>query len=294
MDVWLRAVAVMVVAVLGLLILIACLGFFVSIRPPRYYSARTPADLGWQFERVALRTSDGLTLSGWYIPRAGGSDGRRAVVVLHGYPFSKNDILGVTPFIHQRYDLLLFDFRYFGESQGSITTVGHREWQDLLAAIEYLKGRGVESIGVWGFSLGAAVGLMALTHTSDIRAVVADSAYSDLHEMTLEYYGSAPIFSPVLALFTDLLARTLIGASPRDVSPLDAARRTEVPLLLIHGADDRTISARHFERFRNALHGRPNTELWLVEKASHGMVHTVEGPTYQARMLEFFGRHLGG
>ena len=278
---------------LAALTILATLGFFSVVHPTRYLSSRTPADLGWQFERVALRTGDGLTLSGWYIPRAGGPAGQRALIVLHGYPFDKGNILGVTPFLHEEYDLLLFDFRYFGESEGALTSVGHRERQDVLAAVDHLHARGIRSIGLWGLSMGGATALLVLPHTALVHAVVADSAYSDLGAMTLDYYRFLPLANRVLAAHTDLLTRLTFGVSLGEISPVRAVERTQVPILLIHGADDRTIPVDHFERLRDALAANAAAEFWLLERAGHGLTYAGEPDAYESRVLAFFARHLG-
>ena len=258
----LTRIATILAAILVGLVLLATLGFFYSIRPVRFTANRSPADLGWAFDAVALQTRDGLRLSAWHIPQPGGS-GERAVIVLHGYPFSKADILGVTHFLHDHYDLLLFDLRYFGQSEGSLTTLGHREWQDVLAAVEYLRARGTSSIALWGFSVGASVALLALPHTEDVTAVVADSPFSDLGAMTMDYYRPFPVVDRFLAFCTDLLSRAYLGVSPTDVSPLRAAAASRVPILLIHGSADSTIPIAHFERFRAALgeHRRGDRDL---------------------------------
>jgi len=205
----------------------------------------------------------------------------------------KGDILGVTHFLHDYYDLFLFDFRYFGESDGAITTLGHREWQDVVVAVDHLQGRGISSIGVWGFSLGAAVALLALPHTEHVDAVVADSPYVDLGAMAMDYYGNIPLLSHTLTFFTDVLARTVVGVSPATVSPLVAASSAGTPLLFIHGASDRTIPPTHFERFRSALAGKAHAEFWLIEDAGHGLTYATQRERYEARVLAFFTRHLG-
>jgi dipeptidyl aminopeptidase/acylaminoacyl peptidase len=271
---------------------IAALGFALSIRPHRFVSGATPAQLGWAYESISLRTEDGLNLSAWLIPAAAEEGRRRAVIVLHGYPFSKGDMIGVTGFLHADHDLLLLDMRYFGASEGSLTTLGHHEWRDVAAGVRYLKEREYGSIGVWGISLGASVGLVALEHEIEIDAIVADSPYSDLHEMTLDYYLRLPILAPIMATMTDVLARVVIGVAPSDVSPARAAAGSRTPMLLVHGTDDRTIPLQHHERVVAALGPHHNAQTLLIAGAGHGQTYPFDRAGYEARVLEFFGRYL--
>ncbi len=282
----------LVALVLVPLFIIGVLGFAMGIRPPRSTSPRTPADYGWTYETVSLRTRDGLTLSAWFIPRDAGEDKRPVVIVLHGYPYDKGNVLGVTPFLHQHYDLLLIDFRYFGKSEGQFTTFGHREWQDVVAAVDYARGRGATAVGIWGFSFGGAIGLLSLAHTDGVNAVVADSAFASMEAMVMDYYRYFSVADRFLAGFTDVMSRIVLGVAPADVSPERAIAGKTTPIMLIHSAADATIPIRHHEALKQALARNPNAEFWLLERAAHGMTYSSDRTAYEARVLGFFSRHL--
>src|SRR5262249_58002592 len=136
------------------------------------------------YEAVSFRTADALTPGGWHIPAAQRTE--KTLILLHGYPADKGNILPALSFLHEDFNLLLFDFRYLGKSEGSYSTAGAKEVEDLLAAIQFLKSRGVREVGVWGFSMGGAVALMAIEKAPEIRAVVSESSYVSLAEMTFE------------------------------------------------------------------------------------------------------------
>src|SRR6267142_2627906 len=165
------AILRVVLIVLSVLIIISLWGFYSSIRPPKIISSITPRDLKMDYEDVWFKTADGLTLRGWYIPCA--KETQKTLILLHGYPADKGNILPALAFLHEDFNLLLFDFRYLGKSEGSYSTAGAKEVEDLLAAIQFLKGRGVKEVGVWGFSMGGAVALMAIEKALEIRAVIS-------------------------------------------------------------------------------------------------------------------------
>lgn len=292
----------LVVAMLFIaLIALVLVGFLYTTHPPRYFSSLTPAALGWAYEPVTFSASDGVTLRGWYVPRAGelvghpfdASSAGPVIVVLHGYPFSKAHMLPVSEFLHREFHLFLLDLRYFGESDGSETTLGAREWRDVLAAIHHLRERGAPAVGVWGISLGAAVALLALPHTRDVQAVVVDTPYTDLGSMAMDYYRFLPGVNRLLAWCTDGLARLTFGVSLLDVSPLQAAVSSQVPMLLIHGGSDSTIPVSHFHRFQEALQTNPTAEFWLVEGAGHGSTYATERDWYERKVTDFFRQRLG-
>ena len=73
---WARRAAVVVVAVLAAYWVLFPAAFgIVATEKPR--ATVEPADLGRPYEEVALRTSDGVTLAGWYVPSQNGAVGDR-------------------------------------------------------------------------------------------------------------------------------------------------------------------------------------------------------------------------
>jgi len=280
MDLYVKIPAI----IIGLILLISLLQFFASIHPPRFKSSKTPDDYGLKYERVNFTTSDGLTLRGWWIPRKS----NKTVIVTHGYPFDKGNVLSSTKFLNKHYNLLYFDFRYFGESDGSYTTAGYKEQKDFAAAVTFVKGKKKGPIGVLGFSLGAAVPLI---ENKGISAIVADSSYASLENMI------DATFRPFLG-FTKLpfvwitrgLARLFFGISISEVSP-ETSIKDAPAVLIIHGDRDDQIAVENAHTLY-AASNKSKTELWIVEGANHGQAHHVTGDAYEKRVLDFFSTHL--
>jgi fermentation-respiration switch protein FrsA (DUF1100 family) len=267
--------------------LISALQFLLAIRPFSLHSNIGPSYFKLLHEEVIFVTDDGLKLKGWFIP---GRDTRATVIVTHGYPADKGDLLPLAIFLHPHYNLFLFDFRYFGESEGAVTTVGHREQEDVRAALRYLKQRGEKRIGGLGFSLGAAVLLMI--QDPDLKAVVADSSFADIDRMLEVVYGFLP--GPTKAPFiwtTRLYSRLFLGIDPRDISPLRAIRERTQPVLIIHGARDGQIPVKHAHLLYEAA-PRGIAELWIVPDADHGQTYARMPIVYQEKVLSFFSRYL--
>jgi len=174
---YLNIVGMAGIAIFLFFLIVSLSGFLSAIRPSKIYSSITPADFGLDFENVSMRTEDGIELKGWLIPKTG-SD--KIIIGLHGYPADKGDILPTLIFLQKDFNLLLFDFRYLGESSGLYTTIGIKEVNDLLAAVDFAKERGFQKIGVWGFSMGGAVALMTVQRTPHINTIVSDSSYAAL------------------------------------------------------------------------------------------------------------------
>jgi len=274
-----------VLTVFSVLIIISLWGFYSSIRPPKIISSITPRDLKMDYQDVSFKTADGLTLRGWYIPSAKSTE--KTLILLHGYPADKGNILPALAFLHEDFNLLLFDFRYLGKSEGNYSTAGAKEVEDLLAAIQFLKTRGIKEVGVWGFSMGGAVALMAIEKAPEIRAVISESSYASLAAMALELLR-IPLLNYPIAYLVGVWAKLFLGIDVREASPADRIRNTTLPILLIHSSADAVIPFSHARLLQQALAKNPNAEFWFNEQFAHGQFAS----DYRTRIKEFFLKHL--
>ena len=274
-----------VLILFSILVVTSLWGFYISIRPPKILSSITPRDLKMAYEDVSFKTADGLTLRGWYIPCAKTTG--KTVILLHGYPADKGNILPPLAFLREDFNLLLFDFRYLGESEGSYSSAGAKEVEDLLAAIQFLKGRGITEVGVWGFSMGGAVALMAIEKASEIRAVISESSYANLGDMAFELFR-IPLLNYPMAYLVRLWAKLFLGIDLRDVAPAERVRDSTIPILLIHSSTDEVIPFSHGQALRQALAKNPSAEFWFTD----GVVHGQLGSDYQNRVRDFFLKHM--
>ncbi len=279
------AILRIVLIVSALLILASAWLFYISIRPPKIVSSITPRDLNMPYEQVSFPTVDGLTLRGWFIPSE--KKAAKTLILLHGYPADKGNILPALAFLHADFNLLLFDFRYLGESEGSYSTAGAKEVEDLLAAIRFLKTRGIEEVGVWGFSMGGAVGLMTIDKAPEIRAVVSESSYASLTEMALQLFR-VPLLNYPMAYLIGFWAKLFLGIDVRDVSPAEKIRNTTVPILITHSSTDAVVPFSQAKALQGALINNPRAEFWFNDDFAHGQM----GSDYQSRVRNFFQKNL--
>ena len=116
----------------------------------------TPAAAGIPYEEVALVASDGVRLTGWYMPLA---DARGTVLFCHGNAGNISYLLDVAAGAHALgLGCLLFDYRGYGQSDGVPSEEG--TYRDAAAAWDYLvaeAGVPPERIVVIGRSLGGPI-----------------------------------------------------------------------------------------------------------------------------------------
>ena len=259
--------------------------FWLAVRPPRLAIAVRPEDVGLRVEPVRIAADDGVQLAGWLVPRPGAP----VVVLLHGYPADKADLLPIAAALAPRFAVLLMDQRYFGESQGRATTLGFRERRDLSRALDFLQSRGMAPAGVFGFSLGGAVALLAAAEDPRIRAVVAYAPFADLRELGRELYAWMWVARYPFVEAMLVWSRLAFGADISRPSPVGAAARVRVPVLLVYSRSDEQIPFRHAERLHAALASNPRAELLVMDRGRHGELP----PRFEARLGQFFGDALG-
>ncbi len=263
------------------LILFSLLTFFMSIHPKKIITGLTPDDLGLEYEDISFKSTDEISLSGWFIPN---NKTGLTIIIMHGYPADKANLLGIAEFLAKDFNVLLFDFRSFGKSEGKYTTAGYLERSDLLGAIEYLeKKKNITKIGLYGFSLGGAVALM--TNHKNIKAVATDSAYARLSHMVQHIYSPFLFLKYPLAFLTKLYGMLFLGINIDGVNPAENIKEIKVPMLLIHAGQDSQIPVSEAYLLHDA---NRNSELWIVKNADHGMTHAVNTKEYEKRVIGFF------
>lgn len=262
------------------------------IHPRRICVGGTPSDYGLPYESVSFPSLNGLILRGWFIPAI---KPRATVVFCHGYAGSKApDLQYVPQFRAHGYNVLLFDFRAHGESNGSKSSLVYYERLDLLGAIAYLQQRGIHQVGLMGFSMGAAVAISSAPLSKAVRAVVADSGFAELKTILsahLQNRGAPRFVASIMSNLIIWAAGQRLGCSLPESDPLRwVGRIAPTPLFLIHGEKDRSIPVSDAYRLYEAAN-QPK-ELWVAADADHRCVDQLYPDEYMARVLAFFDKWL--
>jgi pimeloyl-ACP methyl ester carboxylesterase len=209
----------------------------------------------------ATFAGEGVSLKGWRCPA---STARRGTLIfLHGVADNRTSGAGVVErFGGRGFDVVAYDSRAHGESEGDVCTYGFFEKHDLHRVLDTA---GSGPIVLVGTSLGAAVALQEAAGDARITAVVAAETFSDLRTVATE---RAPFF------FTSAIIKRAFELAEQEgrfqvdaVSPVVAAAAITCPVLLIHGTADADTPPGHSERVLAALAGPKR--LILVPGAGH-------------------------
>lgn len=266
------------------------------LRPPMSPMSIFPEHFDLPYENIAFRTRDGLELKGWFLPSPGGD--KRTIVMCHGMSDNKGLLLKQTYFLNQAggCNLVYFDFRSHGESEGDLTTTGALETIDFDAAMAWLRQAKPElmgNVGVFGLSMGATVAVVSMSKHPDLRCAAVESPFTDYRTVIKRWFWNnvrVPYY-PLVAL-TIMILRARVKAPELDAfDPLAAALKISPrPLFVIGGAADLLMTPEDVRSlFDAALEPK---RLWMVPQAGHTMCRQTAGAEYDARLIEFFSSSL--
>ena len=176
----------------------------------------------------------GVRLSGW-ICTADAAMSKPTIVYLHGIADNRNSSVSVIErFLRRGFNVIAYDSRRHGRSEGERCTYGFFEKQDLKLVLDQAR---VERAILIGHSLGAAVALQAAAIDPRITAVVAAATFADLRTIATERAPFMFTASSIEAAFTRAEHDGEFNVD--QASPLRAAAAITMPVFLIHGALDR-------------------------------------------------------
>jgi uncharacterized protein len=252
----------------------------------------TPADRELDFVDAEFATTDGVTLSGWYLPSSNGA----AVVLLHGASSTRTAVLDQAAVLAEHgYGVLLYDARGHGRSGGTAMDFGWYGDLDIAAALSYLEGRpevDPARLGAVGMSMGGEQVVGAAATDTRIRAVVgegvtgrgfADKGWLPRHWRGWVQRGIDATLYGTADLLTD--------ASP-PISLRDAvAAAASTPVLLIAGGATMGNAEEDADRWIQA--GSPSTvDLWVVPDTGHTAALRTQPEEWRATVLGFLDKEL--
>jgi pimeloyl-ACP methyl ester carboxylesterase len=233
-------------------------------------------------QNVTFTSSDGLLLSGWYVPSRNGA----SVILVHGGGGSRDGAKRHAALLARAgYGVLLYDARGRGRSEGSPDAYGWTWTRDVDGAIAFLHDRGIRRIGALGLSTGADVLIEVAAKRHDLRAVVADGATAESSSDAAKILHGADVLTLPFWWVQYGAASVLTGARPSE--PLAEAARHVAPTRFLFIASNWPVERTAAPLYAKAAHA----PLWRVD-AGHTAGLREHPRAYAARVLDFFSRTL--
>lgn len=298
---------VLVVAVAAALIAIV----YGITRPPRRTYLITPQTFSTisgtgrslKVSEESWTNRDGTSARGWLLK---GAEGAPAVVFLHRYGGDRSLLLNLGMKVNEatNYTILWPDLRGHAMNPSvQWTSFGSKETDDLLAALDFLRGLKVDDrkligdqVGVYGVELGAYAALRAATTDSSIQALVLDSVprnQDDLVEGAVR--GHVRVSTSLLVVPARMATRLYFfkqydNKSSCEMAGTLGARR----VLLVAGEDDgylRESTKSLIPCFTNPANLEAKTDLRLTGFTLPSATGE-QGEGYDRPVIDFFVKNL--
>lgn len=289
-----------------------------ALKPERKYRA-IPSDYGIIYRQATIHTADGLKLNSWFIPAQDTSgiansiigrvvpvppelkprirpyktlsDSRRpTIIICDGDAGNMTQLIFYSyHFFTLGYNVLLFDWRGFGESSDWPIEQDRLCYAEFIidydAALNFVKQQpevDTTKIGVMGFSTGAYLSFAITAKRNDIAAYVGRALLTS--------------FDDILPILKKISPDRMFLAPenyPIELLPINAAKTITIPVFLIVGDRDERTPVWMSKKIVDELKGIK--ELWIVPNAEHGGIKGPEFITYPEffkKVAAFYDQHM--
>lgn len=250
----------------------------------RQQNVRTPTDAGMNFSVERFPGAHGLSIEAWRIE---GRPGKPTVLMFPGYSASKDTLLSTAEeFRALGCGMWLVDFHGIGGSDGSSTTIGYDEAEDVAAA---WKRASLDSNGPmigFGMSMGAAALLRAVSqHEIEPDALILEAPFDRLS--TTVANRLKPLNLPVAPLSAMLVfwGGVQHGFNGFAHNPVNYARSVRCPTLLMQGENDINVGRPAFAAMTDAL-GVNGTSV-LFPNTGHAFIMKAQPKLWRSSVQAF-------
>ena len=240
------------------------------------------------FQEIRIDSLDGIPLYGRLYLQ---DETAPVQIIFHGYrSCAFRDCCGGHALAWKMgFNTILVDQRASGESGGRAITFGIRERYDCLAWANYAAkhfGKDVPII-LSGLSMGAATVLSAaeLNLPDNVTCIIADSPFDTPETIIRKVCRDEKLPDKLAFPFIALGARLFGGFSLRESSAMSAIKNAKIPILIIHGEDDRYVPCEMSRKLLQSC-ASPCT-LFTVPGAGHGLSYMIDPEEYENRVYYF-------
>lgn len=240
-------------------------------------------------ETVAVQSRDGTRLVGHWMPA---EHPKRIVIAMHGWRSAwDNDFGLIADFLRENDCSVLFaEQRGQGGSGGQYMGFGLTERHDCLDWANWVNGQSGGKIPVYlcGISMGASTVLMAagLPLPENVRGILADCGFTSAVAIWKHVAKRAHLSYGVCGGPAGRLAKKRLSMAMDAESCPQALSRSKVPVLFVHGTDDRFVPIEMtYENFKACAAPK---RLFVVPGAEHGMSYLVDPKGYEAAIKAFW------
>ena len=243
-----------------------------------------------EHKEVKIITKDRVGLTGHFFPC---ENQKRVIIAFHGWRSSWSYDYGMISEFWQNNgcSVLYAEQRGQNNSGGEHMGFGLTERYDCLEWIKWITENLGEDVPIYlaGISMGAATVLMAssLMLPKNVCGIMADCGFTSPKEIWKHVARkNLHMAYGIRGILADAICRRKISMGSGDYSTVEALKNTNVPVLFIHGSDDKFVPVEMtFENYKACASPK---RLLIVCGADHAMSYYVNKDEYEKSVLEFW------
>lgn len=238
---------------------------------------------------VSLKSQDDLNLHAAYIDQ----NSHIYMIMVHGYRGDGASIISpIKQMKKAGYNLLIPDLRGHGFSEGDYIGMGWDDREDIIQWINYLLSKDPHaSIILYGVSMGGAtvmdVAGEKLPH--QVKAIIEDCGYTSVWDIFKAHIDMNNIESEVALHMASLVTKIRAGYYLEDVRPIEQVKKSQTPMLFIHGAEDNFVPFSMVNELYNAA-TCPKEKL-VIQGAGHANSCSVNSELYYQTIFRFIKKY---
>jgi len=252
-----------------------------SLIPERQEVKNIPIPYNIEAQEITFQTKDSLNLKGWWI--IGSND--ITIILSHSFGANRSGWEGsdakgnhhkidwlpsIKVLADHGYNIISFDHRACGESEGDLTYFGKKEALDIVAAVNWMTSENynLKKFGIIGFSSGANATLRA------IKILEKEQKSLQLTGIAVNLYWYEKMIKNSMAFFTNMpsfivpiikkITPKVVGFNPeKEINPANTLSKIKTPILIVNSEFDEIASV---STIKDIYKKRvTNTELLILE-----------------------------
>lgn len=227
---------------------------FFGVNNPRPENKLMPAA---SYQSVKLQSNKMIDC--WYFKKKTDKPGtaRPTIILCHGYGGEKSSLLDKAAiFDSLGFDTFIFDFMGSGGSEGSTTTIGFKEAEQVKTSYDYLRNKGINQIYLFGTSMGA-VAIMKAVKDFDLEpdGIIIECPFGTMYQTVAARFKNMNVPAFPMATLLVFWGGVQNGFWAFTHNPEDYAKSIKCPTLLLYGERDKNVSMEEIDAIYSNLGG---------------------------------------
>lgn len=243
----------------------------------------------YSFDNINVTSFDGLSLFGKYLSKGN----NKIVILVHGYGGNFRDMAKYAQiFLDKGFDILAIDCRGHGRSEGDTVGMSWKDKDDLKSWCDFvLEKNSCYKILLFGQSMGASTvcNYAGLKECKSVVAVIEDCGFDNAYKQIFYLFGRLKIKLKIFFKIFQSYSTRKNGFNLKDVDCIKQLKKSNIPVLIIHGDKDEFVPTEMAFNIYNSL-DENRREIYIAQDAGHTKCFEVNERKYRTVVYDFINK----